>query len=213
MTCTNKKIKSLLSICLIIIIAFSLTGCDDGASPYEDDITYDIYESSKGYNLISGSANSDNNLFAKDLGVTTGADKGIENVDVACSEGGILVNRDTNQVKYSKNIFGKMYPASTTKLLTALVCVKYANLDDLVTVSEYACKQTSDSSVCGLQPGDRISYRNLLYGLLLRSGNDAAIAIAEGMSGTVEEFAVLMNKEANLCGATHSHFVNAKICI
>ena len=208
-TCINKKIKSLLSICLIVVIAFSMTGCDDGASPYEDDITYDIYESSKGYNLISGSANSDNNLFAKDLGVTTGADKGIENVDAACSEGGILVNRDTNQVKYSKNIFGKMYPASTTKLLTALVCVKYANLDDLVTVSEYACKQTSDSSVCGLQPGDRISYRNLLYGLLLRSGNDAAIAIAEGMSGTVEEFAVLMNKEANLCGATHSHFVNA----
>ena len=90
-TCINKKIKSLLSICLIVVIAFSMTGCDDGASPYEDDITYDIYESSKGYNLISGSANSDNNLFAKDLGVTTGADKGVENVDAACSEGGILV--------------------------------------------------------------------------------------------------------------------------
>ena len=160
MICTNKKIKLLLCICLIAISILSLTGCDDYSSIY-DNITYDIYESSKGYNLVSGSANVDNNLFAKDLGVTNGTDKGVENVDAACSEGGILVNRDTNQIKYSKNVFGKMYPASTTKLLTALVCVKYANLDDMVTVSEYACKQTSDSSVCGLQPGDRISYRNL----------------------------------------------------
>lgn len=207
MTCINKKIKRVICICLIIAMAILLAGC--GRISYEDVITYDIYESSRGYNLISGSANSDNNLFAKDLGITNGADKSVDKVDAACSEGGILVNRNTKEIKYSKNVFGKMYPASTTKLLTALVCVKYANLDDVVTVSEFACKQTNDSSVCGLQPGDRISYRNLLYGLMLRSGNDAAIAIAEGMSGSVEEFAVLMNKEARECGATHSHFVNA----
>ncbi len=202
MTCTNKFKKTIGILCAFGLI-ISLSACSD------NDATYEIYDNSKGYNIIEGQSNAENNLFAADLCVTNGNNMGVDKVDSQVAGSAILANRDTDEIKYSQNVFDKMYPASTTKILTAYVCVKYANLDDKVTVSENACNQTKDSSVCGLKPGDRISYRDLLYGLLLRSGNDAAIAIAEGMYGSVEEFAKVMNKEAVLCGATHSHFVNS----
>jgi len=202
--CTNKLKKISLIVIISSIIVLSLSGCTN-----DEDLMYDVYDNSKGYNLIEGESNSDNNLFAKDLCVTNGVDKGTENVESRVAGGALLANRMTKELKYSQNIFQKMYPASTTKILTALVCVKYANLNDTVTVSQNACNQTSDSSVCGLKPGDKITYRDLLYGLLLRSGNDAAIAIAEGMYGSQEEFAKAMNNEARIAGATHSHFVNS----
>ena len=202
MTCIN-KIKITIAVLLISVMALSLTGCGG------ENVTYDIYDNSLGYNIIEGDVNTDNNLFAHDLAIPGVDNVGIDRVDSKVAGSAILANRDTREIKYSQNVFDKMYPASTTKILTALVCVKYANLDDVVTVSANACNQSRDSSVCGLKPGDRISYRDLLYGLLLRSGNDAAIAIAEGMSGSEEAFANVMNKEAVLAGATHSHFVNS----
>lgn len=88
-----------------------------------------------------------------------------------------------------------------------MVALKNGNLDDVVTVSANAANQASDSSVCELKEGDKITLRDLLYGLMLRSGNDAAVAIAEHISGSSEEFVVLMNAEAKALGATGSHFV------
>ena len=85
--------------------------------------------------------------------------------------------------------------------------LKNGNLDDVVTVSANAANEASDSSVCELKEGDKITLRDLLYGLMLRSGNDAAVAIAEHISGSSEEFVVLMNAEAKALGATGSHFV------
>ena len=108
-----------------------------------------------------------------------------------------------------QNIYERLYPASTTKILTAYIALKYCtDLSQTVTISENAANQASDSSVCGLHAGDVIRMDDLLYGMMLRSGNDAAIAIAESISGSVEEFAALMNKEAAALGATQSHFVN-----
>ncbi len=202
MICTNRLKKLIAIVGVLLIVALTLTGCDDNR-------TYDVYESSKGYNLIEGDATTSNNMFASDLCITDGTNMGVERVESQVAGSAILANRTTEEIKYAKDVFNRMYPASTTKILTALVCVKYAKLDDVVVVSENACAQKNDSSVCGLKPGDRITYKDLLYGLLLRSGNDAAVAIAEGMSGSEAEFSKLMNKEANLCGATHSNFVNS----
>ncbi|MDD7643373.1 MAG: serine hydrolase [bacterium] len=112
-------------------------------------------------------------------------------------------------ISYQKNIYEKMYPASTTKILTAYLAIKQGNLEDMVTISENAVDQASDSSVCGLHAGDQIKLSDLLYGLMLRSGNDAAVAIAEHISGSEESFAQLMNDTARSFGATNSHFVNA----
>lgn len=112
-------------------------------------------------------------------------------------------------ISYQKNIYEKMYPASTTKILTAYLAITYGNLDDMVIISEHAADQASDSSVCGMRAGDQIKLSDLLYGLMLKSGNDAAVAIAEHISGSEEAFAELMNETARSFGATNSHFVNS----
>ena len=112
------------------------------------------------------------------------------------------------KVLYADRLFERIYPASTTKVMTAYVAIKYGNLDDIVTVSERATNFAWDEQVCGLQAGEQISLRDLLGGLLLYSGNDTAIAIAEHISGSVEAFVDVMNEEARLLGATGSQFVN-----
>ncbi len=201
MTCINKFRKFGIIVAIVLVLSIILCGCDNS------EITYSIYDNSKQYNLINNELNTNNNLFASDLCVADGSNLGLESVDSTVAGGAIIANRDKRQINYSQNIFQKMYPASTTKILTALICIRYANLDEYVTVSENACKQTKDSSIAGLNPGDRITYRQLLYGLMLASGNDAAIAIAEGMSGSVQEFSKLMNNEAVAVGATKSNFI------
>lgn len=112
------------------------------------------------------------------------------------------------KVLYSSNLHKKLYPASTTKILTALIALKYGNLSDTITISKNATVFPTGASLAHLKEGDQITLEELLYGLLLPSGNDAAVAIAEYISGSVEEFANLMNSEAYSIGATNSHFVN-----
>ena len=120
-----------------------------------------------------------------------------------------LFQLDTAEVKYAENIHEKLYPASTTKLLTAYIALKYGNLEDRVTVSKEAVGVPLDSSRAGLLTGDTLTLKDLLYGLMLPSGNDSAVAIAEYISGSEESFAKLMNEEAKKLGATNSNFMNA----
>lgn len=111
---------------------------------------------------------------------------------------------------YEENVFKRLYPASVTKILTALVVLKNGNLSDTVTVSYEASHITEWGAVlCGLNEGDQIGLKDLLYCFLIHSGNDAGIALAEHIAGTEKEFAKLMNAEAKALGATHSNFVTS----
>lgn len=149
------------------------------------------------------------NFFASNLCVTNDVNFGQDNMQFAkTAEGAGAFNIDTHQVLYSQNLFEKLYPASTTKILTAYIILKNCDLNATVTVSHDAANPGHSSSVCGLKEGDVITVQDLLYGLLLESGNDAAIALAEYCSGSVEEFAKLMNSTAKSFGATNSSFVN-----
>lgn len=109
---------------------------------------------------------------------------------------------------YAKDVFTHRSPASITKIMTALVTLKYGNLDDVVTVTETAKDIEYGSSVCDIQPGDVLSLRQLLYGMMIASGNDAAMMIAEHVGGSVQGFVDMMNQEAAAIGATGSHFTN-----
>ncbi len=113
------------------------------------------------------------------------------------------------EVLCAENIHEKLYPASTTKILTAYLALKYGDLKDIVTVSANAVSVPADSSKAWLKVGDQLTLEALLYGLMLPSGNDAAVAVAEHISGSEEEFAKLMNEEAIKLGATNSNFVTA----
>lgn len=198
MKCTNKKFKIKL-LCVLCIAALFMSGCSFNKATIENP-----------YSLHSDSGNySTNQFFAQNLCVTDAIDYGTDKVDSRVAEGAGVFNLDTQEVLYSQNLFGKLYPASTTKILTAYIIIKYCNLDEMVTVSKDAVANMAGSSVCGIKEGDRISVRDLLYGLMLVSGNDAANALAEYYSGSTEEFANVMNQEALALGATKSHFVNA----
>lgn len=119
-----------------------------------------------------------------------------------------LFQLDDAEVAYAKDVHKRIYPASTTKILTVYLALKYGNLEDTVTVSENAVGVPLDSSRAGLRTGDQLTLEALLYSLMLPSGNDSAVAIAEHISGNVEDFAKLMNTEAKKLGATNSNFIN-----
>lgn len=113
------------------------------------------------------------------------------------------------QVTYADRIHDSLYPASTTKLMTAYLTLKYGDLESRVTVSEQAVSLLDpEAQMCGLQAGDQLSLYDLLCGLVLHSGNDNAAVIAEYLSGSTEQFVNLMNSEALALGATKTHFVN-----
>ncbi|MCR5145656.1 MAG: serine hydrolase [Lachnospiraceae bacterium] len=198
MKCINRYI----ALILICIISISFCACDSNNIK-----TYKLENTSAQYGLVNTIADENIEFFGSDKCVTSNDNFGLNLVDSHVAQGGGVFNLSTHEVTYGQNLFGKMYPASTTKILTALVAIENADLNQMITVSEYAADQSSDSSVANLKAGDVMSLKDLLYGLMLRSGNDAAIAIAEGVAGDEEHFAELMNKKAREFGATHSHFI------
>ena len=119
-----------------------------------------------------------------------------------------LFDLEQEQVVCGYKLFDQLYPASTTKTMTAYLALKYGNLDDIITVSENASDFNWDESVAGLAAGDRLNLYDLICGLMICSGNDCGTAIAEYISGSEEAFAELMNSEAAKLGATGTHFVN-----
>ena len=117
----------------------------------------------------------------------------------------ILMDVDSGRVLYEQNADAKMLIASTTKILTALVAIREGDLNDVVTVSREAA-YTEGSSMY-LKPGDRVTVEELLYGLLLCSGNDAALALADHCGG-LERFVAEMNRKAAELGMTGTSFAN-----
>lgn len=122
------------------------------------------------------------------------------------AQGAVLMDAKTGQVIYEKNMHIRYAPASTTKIMTAILAIESGHLDDNVKVSMQAA--STPGSSMHLYAGQILTLRELVTGLLLRSGNDAAVAIAEYLAGSVGNFAELMNQKADLIGAHNTHFVN-----
>lgn len=120
----------------------------------------------------------------------------------------ILIDAETGRVLYEKNADVKRYPASTTKVMTGLLAAEYNKPDEKVTASQNVVNIERGSSQIYVVPGEVLTMEQLLYALMLESANDAAIAIAENISGSIEEFAKLMNERAKSIGAVNTNFVN-----
>lgn len=197
MKCTNKTPIRILYVTLLCVL---LAGCNvKGVGALTTDKFGQEYY---GKSLYKGA------LFAKDLCVTD-KDVSLEGFigDPDLQAVG-LFNLKEKKVLYADRIHDRLFPASTTKIMTAYLTLKYGNLSDVVTVGQNAVNFAPDEQVCGLEAGDRVTLYDLLCGLTLYSGNDCAVAIAEHISGSVEAFADLMNQEARALGATNTHFVN-----
>lgn len=188
---------------LSIIVVFLLGGCQKYSDHF---FSYDDTFSSSSYD--SGDNLSTHDFFAKDL-VIIPKDDVILDYSLE-SEAALSVDNTNLQVLYSKNAYGQVYPASLTKLATALVALRRGELTDTVTIG-YNATHLGDphAKTCGFVEGDQITLDALLYSMLIYSGNDASIAIAEHLAGSEEQFAKLMNEEAIRVGAVHSSFVNS----
>lgn len=122
----------------------------------------------------------------------------------------VVLEADTGTVLYDKNMNQQAYPASITKIMTAILAIENCSMNEMVEFSHDAVFSVPrDSSHIAITPGELLSVENCLYGLLLASANEVANALGEHISGTIEEFAELMNERAAELGATDTHFANA----
>ena len=119
----------------------------------------------------------------------------------------VVIEAKTGHIIYQRDAHKKMYPASTTKMMTLITALEYGNLDEIVTVSKNA--SGAEGSTLWLEVGDKVPLGDLLSGMMMVSGNDAAIAIAEHVDGSVPKFAAHMTQRAKELGAKGTHFTNS----
>ncbi len=132
-----------------------------------------------------------------------------ENIEIDPAESAALFDIENRRVLFAKSMYEQIYPASVTKIMTAIVAMKYGNLDQRVTVIWRDLELEAGSQVSGIHIGDKLTLRALVHALLVHSGNDAALAIARIVgNGSVEAFVEMMNEECKRIGATNTHFVN-----
>ena len=124
------------------------------------------------------------------------------------AQAAVLMDVNTEAVLYSKNADTQLYPASITKIMTAMLALKYGNMDDTVTISQENVTLESGSQVAGFMEGDQVTMDQLLHCLLVYSANDAASAIAEHVGGSTDKFVEMMNSFAAELGCTGTHFTN-----
>lgn len=150
----------------------------------------------------------DIDYFSEDINISEEiAETSSNSIDIPDinSRAAVVIDRNSNTILFGKNENDKRKMASTTKIMTALIVIENANLNDTVTVSKNAAG--TGGSRLGLKTDDKVTVNNLLYGLMLCSGNDAAVALAEYVSGSIEGFAHMMNAKASILGLNNTHFV------
>ena len=147
----------------------------------------------------------EDNINIKEVDKALEAISEVEEVPKINSRYAIVLDRNNRAVLYGKNENTKTKMASTTKIMTSLIVIENTNLDDIVEISSKAAG--TGGSRLKIKKGDKITVRDLLYGLMLRSGNDAAVALAEYVGGSIEGFANLMNEKATKLGLINTHFV------
>ena len=196
------KRRLILFSAFIICAGLLLSGCsrEETVSSYERDILGKITEDIGEEGRLPG--------FSEDICVIDGA-KHFDETRILANYAG-LFNETDHKVLYQKGATEKLYPASMTKMMTALLVAEHCeDLTEMVTVTEEALQNLPEnSSIAGLQAGERYTVSDLLYALLVPSGNDAANVLAIHVSGSVEAFVALMNERAKELGMLGTHFVN-----
>ena len=121
----------------------------------------------------------------------------------------ILIDVDTGRVLFQKNAYEAAYPASTTKVLTAILVLENCEIDEMVTASSLAVNSVyANGTTASIQPGETLSVKDLLCTLLIHSANDAAYVLAEHVGGSIDSFVSMMNSRAKELGAKSTFFVN-----
>jgi len=189
------------SLIVVLLCLTCFTGCQDkdtGLKAYETH-----YEESK-QSYIS----RENKGMADDLGVIP-VNLATDPSFSANVKAALTINDDRDEVLLSYHAFDKVYPASITKVMTALLTMEHADFEEEVTLSHNITFDEGNVVRSMLKKGDRVTVEGLYNALLVSSDNDCAVILAEHIAGSVENFADMMNKRALELGATHTHFANA----
>ena len=178
----NIFIKSthIFVIFFVIITSFSYSFADDDT---EDNISVDVSAE-----IVETETQTSNTLDSSSIN----------------SRSCIIYDRNSHMVLYGKNETKQVKMASTTKIMTSLIIIEKCNLSETIEISKKAAG--TGGSRLGLKAGDKITIKDLLYGLMLCSGNDAAVALAEYAGGDIQSFAELMNNKAHELGLTNTHY-------
>ena len=204
MKCTSNYQTKIAVTFLVAVMTLTCAGC--GKNAY--DMPYDPEAAVSGFNVISRQNSKAAHTFAENLCVVTDNVTNDETVDMTQAEAAILFGLSDCEVLYAKNAHEKLHPASLTKVMTALVALKYGSIDQVLTATSAVTINETGATLCGLKPGDTMTLNQALYVMLLQSANDAAMLIAENVGGSVDRFVELMNQEALELGATNTHFMN-----
>ncbi len=201
---TRMILKKVAVGLMVIATVGSMTGCGQLAysMPYSADA--DI----SAYNVVTKQYTERVEPFASDLCVVTENVIDDEAVDMSQATAAVLFDLNKKEVLYAKNAHERLHPASLTKVMTALVAIKNAPLDMVLTATDSVIITESGAQLCGLKSGDTMTLDQALRVLLMYSANDVAMLIAENVGGTPEHFMEMMNEEAKRIGATNSNFCN-----
>ena len=211
MRCTSKKKSIMRRIALVLAVLFTGSGiCGCGSEDY--DLHFDKDSSKSAFRFESQDARECAAPFAVDLCIpgedtVTTSENDIE-AGPDSYAAAMLFDLKGKKTLYSKNPYKPLYPASMTKVMTALVALENSDIDRVLTADESCVMTANDVQKIGLKAGDTMTLDQALHILLIYSANDVANLIAVNLGGSVEGFAQMMNDKAVSLGATNSHFMN-----
>lgn len=200
MRCTNRKRCGVIFLC---IAALMFSGC--GNNQY--DFQYSKNHHTSSFNIISSTVPQTSETFASDICVVS-ENVLSENISMEENSAAGLFDVKNSEVIYAKDANEMLYPASLTKVMTALVAIKNGNMDDILVASDNVRVNESGATAIGLKAGDTMTLNQALHILLINSANDVANLIAENIGGDIETFVQMMNEEAVRLGATNTNFKN-----
>ena len=200
MKCTNKIKKGLIVSC---ILAITLSACGKGDYAFE----YSKNHHTSSFNIISSTTPQTFKTFSSNICVVT-EDILSENFAIEDNSAAGLFDVKNNKVIYCKDANEMLYPASLTKVMTALVAIKNGKMDDNLVATNNVKVNDSGATVLGLKSGDTMTLNQALHILLINSSNDVANLVAENVGGDIETFVQMMNEEAARLGATNTNFTN-----
>lgn len=204
---TNKRMalhQKIVAGLLCLLMVSLMTGC--GAMDYS--VPYGS-EEMPSVTAGMGYSGTRTDTFSKDLCVYEGDVFGDGNLDLTQCESAVLFDVNNKDVLYSKNAFEQLYPASLTKIMTALVAIKYGDMDQVLVATDAVKVNESGAQLAGIAPGDSMTLNQALRIMLLYSANDVSLLIADCLGGgDVNVFVDMMNEEAKKLGATGTHFMN-----
>lgn len=195
--------RKIFCICLVCMMLLCFCGCAGKSYSFPYDAEYNV----SSFQIVQTVNASSAVPFANDLCIVEGD---VSSGDADLSEVGaaLLCDVNTATVLYAQNAHERMHPASLTKVMTALVALKYGSMDQMLTATSDNYITEKGAQLLGLKAGDTMTLSQALYILLVYSANDVGMLIAEGVGGSVEGFVELMNQEARALGATNTHFMN-----